>query len=65
MEPKIIGERLKALRGNRTQQAVATAVGVTKNAISAYEDGKRVPRDEIKIKLANFFGTTVTEIFFN
>jgi DNA-binding XRE family transcriptional regulator len=65
MEPKIIGERLKALRGDRTQQAVATAVGVTKNAISAYEDGKRVPRDEIKIKLANFFGTTVTEIFFN
>jgi DNA-binding XRE family transcriptional regulator len=65
MEPKIIGERLEALRGDRTQQAVATAVGVTKNAISAYEDGKRVPRDEIKIKLANFFGTTVTEIFFN
>lgn len=65
MEPKIIGERLKDLRGDRTQQAVATAVGVTKNAISAYEDGKRVPRDEIKIKLANFFGTTVTEIFFN
>lgn len=65
MEPKIIGERLKALRGDRTQQAVATAVGVTKNAISSYEDGKRVPRDEIKIKLANFFGTTVTEIFFN
>lgn len=28
-----------------------------------YEQGNRVPRDEIKIKLANFYGINIKEFF--
>lgn len=59
-----IGSKLRSLRGDNTQEAVAEAVGVTKSAWAMYERGERVPRDEIKIKIAKHFGVTVEEIFF-
>ena len=59
-----IGSRLKTLRGSRSQQEVAQAVGVTPMAISLYESGERIPRDEIKVKLAEYFKTTINAIFF-
>ena len=65
IDPKIIGANLKTLRGSKTQLEVAEAIGVTTMAISQYESGDRVPRDEIKIKLAKFFGKSVEELFFN
>ena len=34
---------------------VAEAVGITQTALSAYERGERIPRDEVKIKLADYF----------
>lgn len=60
-----IGMKLKALRGRRTQQEVADKVGITKSALAMYERDKRVPRDEIKVKLAAFYGETVQSIFFS
>ena len=30
-----------------------------------YETGKRIPRDEIKIKLADYYQKTVQQIFFD
>lgn len=62
--PQVIGEKLKALRGDRTQQEIANAIGVTAMAISQYERGERVPNDEIKIKIAEYFHKEVGEIFF-
>lgn len=62
---KHIGENLRKLRGNRTQEEVAKAVNASVAAISMYEQGQRVPRDEIKLRLANYFSTTVEAIFFN
>lgn len=56
--------KLKKLRGDRTQEEVAEAVGVTKSAWAMYERGERTPRDEIKIKIAKYFGVTVEELFF-
>ena len=58
------GTILRKLRGDRTVDEVASAVGVTKQAISNYENNVRVPRDKIKVKLAEYFKTTVEEIFF-
>jgi len=29
-----------------------------------YERDERVPRDEVKIRIANFFGKTVQELFY-
>jgi len=59
-----IAERLKKLRGERSQQEIAAAVGVTPMAISLYEAGERIPRDEVKVKLADLFMTTVDAIFY-
>lgn len=57
-------EQLKMLRGNNSQDEIARQIGITKSSWAMYERGERVPRDEIKIKIANFFGKTVQEIFF-
>ena len=60
----VIGLRLKVLRGRRSQKEVADAIGVTTMAISLYEAGERMPRDEIKVKLANYYKKSVTSIFY-
>ena len=60
-----IAERLVKARGDRKREEVAAAVGVSLSAISMYENGDRVPRDETKVKLAEYYNTTVQEIFFN
>ena len=61
---KEIADKLKQLRGERTQKEVADAIGVTSMAISQYEQGERVPSDAIKIKLSNYFNESVESIFF-
>lgn len=55
---------LKDLRGQRSQSEMAAAVGVTKSAWAMYERGERVPRDEVKRRIAAYFGKSVQEIFF-
>ena len=65
IDAKAIGSYLKQLRGARTQLEVASAIGVTTMAISQYEAGERIPKDEIKIKLANYYDRTVEQLFFS
>ena len=64
MEPAAIGKRLEKLRGERSQAEVAEACGISLSAVSMYERGERIPRDEIKIKLARFYGVTVEDLFY-
>ena len=59
-----IGKRLIDLRGEKSQSEVAEAVGITQAALSMYERGERVPRDSVKIKLANYYGVSVAALFF-
>lgn len=59
-----IAERLRKARGDIPREVVATACGISLSAISMYENGERVPRDEIKVKLADFYNTTVQALFF-
>ena len=61
---KTYSRRLRKLRGKVSRQTVADAIGVTRSAIAMYEQGVRVPRDEIKVKLAKYFKTTVEAIFY-
>lgn len=58
------GEMLRQLRGEQTQVEVATAIGITKSSWAMYERGERIPRDEVKRRIAAYFGKTVQEIFF-
>lgn len=60
-----IGHRLVELRGNRTQEQVANAVGISVSALSMYECGERIPRDPIKIALAKYYKKSVQSIFFS
>ena len=64
IDARAIGDRLRQLRGDRTQTAVAEAVGVTGMAISQYEAGTRIPSDEMKIRLADFYGVGIERLFF-
>lgn len=59
-----VAERLIKARGNKKREEVAAAIGVSLSAITMYENGERVPRDETKIKLAEFYNKTVQELFF-
>ena len=63
-EPNLIGERIKSLRGEKTQRTVADDLGISVSALGMYETGKRVPRDEVKVRMAEYFNTTVEAIFF-
>lgn len=58
------GEKLRELRGEKTQETIAQEVGVTKSAWAMYERNERVPRDEVKLRIANHFNKSVQEIFF-
>lgn len=64
MDSDKIARILIDLRGNKTRWEVASALGVSVSAIAMYENGARIPRDETKIKIANYYGKSVEEIFF-
>ena len=61
---KTIGMILRDLRGDKTQEEIATALGITKSSWAMYERDERVPRDEVKIRIAKYFGKSVQEIFY-
>lgn len=60
-----IGKRLVELRGEKKQDEVAKAVDISVSALSMYECGERIPRDDIKVRLANYFDKSVQFIFFD
>lgn len=64
MNTQAIGETLRKLRGNRTQAEVAKALEISISALSMYENGERIPRDEVKKRIAEYYGRTVQYIFF-
>ena len=61
-----IGARLRTIRTERGESVeyLAKSIGVSNSAIGMYEGGQRVPRDEIKIKIAEHFNMPVELIFF-
>ena len=60
-----MNNKLVKLRGTRTQEEIANVIGISISAIGMYETGKRVPRDEIKVKLANFYNVSIESLFFD
>ncbi len=62
---KEIGKRLKILRGDKARKEVADDLGISVSAVTMYENGDRIPRDEVKEKIANYYKTTVQAIFFD
>ena len=63
-EPKTIGMILRDLRGSKSQEKIASELGITKSAWAMYERNERIPRDEIKVRIAHYFNRSVQEIFY-
>lgn len=57
---------LTMLRESRglSKAQLAKWIGVSPAAVSAYERGERVPRDEIKMRIADFFGVSIIDVFY-
>lgn len=59
-----VAEKLVKLRANRPREEVAGAIKTSVSALQMYENGQRTPKDEIKIRLANYYGVSVQYLFF-
>lgn len=64
MNKESIAKRLVELRGETSQKDVANAVGISISALAMYESGQRIPRDEIKVRLADYFNVSIESIFY-
>lgn len=64
IDKKVVGKRLRELRGDTQRETICEDVGISLSALSMYENGERMPRDEIKVALARRYGTTIEAIFF-
>lgn len=64
MDSEKIAKTLIELRGERPRSEVATALGVSVSALAMYETGARIPRDETKKKIAQFYDKSIEEIFY-
>ena len=65
IDKQMMADKLVKLRGSRTLDEVATALKISKSALSMYENGARIPRDEIKVRIANYYRRSIPFIFFN
>ena len=59
-----IGQILRGLRGEKSAVEVSSALGISKSALAMYERGDRIPRDEIKVRIAKYYKKSVQSIFF-
>lgn len=59
-----VGKRLLALRAKRSRAEVAMTLGISVSALQMYENGNRFPRDDLKVRIAAYYGVSVQELFF-
>lgn len=64
MDSEKIAQTLVKLRGEHPRAEVAAALGISISALAMYETGARIPRDETKRKIAQYYKKTVSEIFY-
>jgi putative transcriptional regulator len=59
-------ERTKMVqfRGERSRPKVAEQIGITPQMLGAIERGERTPSLNLAKKIADFYSTTIDEIFF-
>jgi transcriptional regulator with XRE-family HTH domain len=66
MKPDLIGQRIKTLRESKkiSREDFAKAVDISISALSMYETGQRIPRDEVKLRIARKLDTSIEALFF-
>ncbi|WP_238343635.1 helix-turn-helix domain-containing protein [Gracilibacillus saliphilus] len=55
----LIGERLKSLRGKRSQQEIADKLGISRARYSHYETNRVEPDQSLLIKMSELFDVTI------
>lgn len=65
MSPTIIGDRIRSMRGAESQGSLANKLNISRSALAMYERGERIPRDEVKIRIAKYFNVSVESIFYS
>lgn len=65
MNNNVLGERIRKMRKSRhlSQVELASAIGVSKQSISNWENNNILPSVEVTIKLANFFHCPTDYLF--
>ena len=64
IDPVQLGKRLRVLRGIRTRAQVEKETGISQVRLGNYEHGTRVPNDQAKVILSNYYGISVQNLFF-
>lgn len=61
MDTNVLGKRIKKLREkkNLNQLEFSKILNISNTTLSQYEAGNRTPSDEIKEKVADYFGVSV------
>lgn len=55
----LLGQRLKLLRGTRTQDIIAKGIGISRARYSHYENGRSEPDNELLAKLAEYYNVSL------
>ena len=64
INPVEVGKKLTALRGNKTRKEVSQELKISESALAMYESGERTPRDNVKIRISNYYKVPIVELFF-
>lgn len=59
-----VGEKLRNLRGSKPRNKVAKDLGISYSMYMKLERDERSASDEMKIKIAEYYGKSVEYIFF-
>ena len=62
---EVVSEKLRKLRGKMSIFEVSEGTGIGVSALLNYEAGVRIPNEEAKAAIANFFHVTTDELFYS
>ena len=54
-----LGEKLRILRGDASLEETAEKLGISAFSLRSYEAGERIPRDEIKLRIADLYNVDI------
>lgn len=66
LDAKVIGGRIKKLREdmNMSRNQLCKDADISMSALTMYETGQRVPRDEVKLRLSRCLNTSLEGLFY-